>query len=349
MAWARDLWFTALACALLVACATAQTSNDNARLREYLQQHPEADANKDGVLTMQEAQAHRRQTQQGQARPQPQRPQPTHADVAYGDHPKLRFDLWLPESAEPTPLVLFIHGGGFSGGDKQAVDLGMLNQCLANGIAYASLNYRLTPEITAPQPYLDCARALQTIRSRAKEWNLDATRVVSTGGSAGAGISLWLAFHDDLADPNAEDPIAKESTRLLAVATNNGQCSYDPFWCESIGLPRLTQHGFFHPFYGIQRGQENTDEAKAKYAEAAPITYLTEDDPPVLMLYNRAPVEITAETDMGTIVHHPKFGLALQERMTALGLRCLVQWPGREEDAEPKTFGFLKGYLKPEA
>ncbi len=342
---ARSRWSAALACgSLFVACAAAQTSADNPRLQEYLAQHPEADASKDGVLTADEAQAHRRQAQPNQ--PQP-RPNPTHADVAYGDHPKLRFDLWLPESAEPTPLLLFIHGGGFSGGDKQGIDLSMLTRCLPDGIAYASLNYRLTPEVTSPQPFLDCARALQTIRHRAKEWNLDPTRVVSTGGSAGAGISLWLAFHDDLADPQAADPIARQSTRLLAVATSNGQCSYDPFWCESIGLPRLTQHGFFHPFYGLQRGQENSDEARAKYAEAAPITYLTKDDPPVLMRYGRAPVEITAETDLGTIVHHPRFGLALQERMQALGLRCLVQWPGREEDARPDTYGFLEEYLKP--
>jgi len=349
MRFARQHWTVAMACGLLLAaCAAAQTSADNPRLKEYLEQHPEADANKDGVLTMQEAQAHRRQTQQGQ-RQAPRRPEPTHANVAYGDNPKQVFDLWLPESTAPTPLLLFIHGGGFRGGDKQGIDAGMLSRALADGIAYASLNYRLTPEITSPQPFLDCGRALQTIRSRAKEWNLDPTKVVSTGGSAGAGISLWLGFHDDLADPDSDDPIARESTRLIAVATTNGQCSYDPYWCESIGLPRLTQHSFFFPFYGIEPGQEQSPEAKAKYAEAAPITYLTKDDPPVLMRYGRGDEPITDETDLNVIVHHPKFGLALQSKMKELGLRCLVQWPGREEDAEPEPYEFLKGYLKPEA
>ena len=55
--------------------------------------------------------------------------------------------------------------------------------------------------------------SLQTIRSKAKEWNLDPERIACYGGSAGAGISLWLAFHEDLADPNSDDPIARQSTQ----------------------------------------------------------------------------------------------------------------------------------------
>jgi acetyl esterase/lipase len=57
----------------------------------------------------------------------------------------------------------------------------------------------------------DGARAVQYLRSRAKEWNLDPARVAATGGSAGAGISLWLAFHADLADPKSKDPVARQS------------------------------------------------------------------------------------------------------------------------------------------
>src|SRR5918996_937532 len=82
----------------------------------------------------------------------------------------------------------------------------------------------------------DAARALQTIRSKAKEWNLDPKRVGATGGSAGACTSLWLAFHDDLADPKSDDPVARQSSRLTCAAVLGAQVSYDPRWIkEKIG------------------------------------------------------------------------------------------------------------------
>ena len=335
-----------IACLPLVA--QERTSENNPRLQEYLQRFPGADADKDGVLTRQEAQNHRREQRGPAARQRPPRPDPDIADFAYGPHEKQRFDLWQAESDAPTPLILFIHGGGFRGGDKQGINVQMLRQAREHGISYASLNYRLTSEVREPEPFLDCARALQTIRYHAAEWNLDPERIASTGGSAGAGISLWLAFHDDLADPEAEHPVAWQSTRLVCAAVTNGQCSYDPFFCESIGLPRVMEHPFFHPFYGIEPGEEETEEAKRRYAEAAPITYLSADDPPVMMEFGGRNDPVTEETSIGAIVHHPKFGLVLKERMEELGLRCVVHWRD-QEDAEPITaFEFLRSYLQPE-
>ena len=85
-----------------------------------------------------------------------------------------------------------------------------------DGISVVSVEYRFTDEATADGvvppvqgPLGDAARAIQFIRSKAKEWNLDKTRIGATGGSAGAASSLWLAFHDDLADPRSDDPVAR--------------------------------------------------------------------------------------------------------------------------------------------
>src|SRR5262249_58169250 len=77
-------------------------------------------------------------------------------------------------------------------------------------------------------PLQDAARALQFVRSRAKEWNIDKKRIGATGGSAGGCSSLWLAFHDDMADPDSKDPIARESTRLYCAAVNGAQTTLDP-------------------------------------------------------------------------------------------------------------------------
>src|SRR5262249_58540664 len=79
---------------------------------------------------------------------------------------------------------------------------------------------------------LDGARAIQFLRSKAAEWNLDPKKFAATGGSAGAGISLWVGFHDDLADPVSTDPVSWQSTRLTCMAVLGAQASYDPRWIQ---------------------------------------------------------------------------------------------------------------------
>ena len=83
-----------------------------------------------------------------------------------------------------------------------------------------AINYRYIAQAEADGvkppvkgPLGDAARALQFVRSKAAEWNIDKPRIGATGGSAGACSSLWLAFHPDMADPKSTDPVARESTR----------------------------------------------------------------------------------------------------------------------------------------
>ncbi len=146
------------------------------------------------------------------------KPKPDEADVAYGSHKRHVLDLWQAKSAKPTPLLIFIHGGGFRGGSKENLAPQLLDGCLKAGISVASINYRLSPEVAFPAHYQDSARAIQFLRHKAKEWNLDPQRVAASGGSAGAGTSLWIGFHDDLADPKSDDPVLRQSTRLTCMA-----------------------------------------------------------------------------------------------------------------------------------
>src|SRR5688500_9520140 len=101
------------------------------------------------------------------------KPAPDLADFKYGDHPRNVLDLWRPKGDGPFPLVLYIHGGGFMGGDKKSLGAPALQGYLDAGWAVAALNYRFTDAAPAPAQYLDCARALQTLRHRANEWKLD--------------------------------------------------------------------------------------------------------------------------------------------------------------------------------
>src|SRR4030095_4247082 len=134
------------------------------------------------------------------------KPKPDLVNEKYGTNERNVLDLWKAKSDKPTPLVIFIHGGGFRMGSKDQVPAPLIQKLLEAGISVASINYRLTDVAPYPAQMRDGARAVQYLRLKAKEFNLDPQTFAATGGSAGAGISLWLAFHNDLADKKAEDP-----------------------------------------------------------------------------------------------------------------------------------------------
>ncbi|MCB1233277.1 MAG: EF-hand domain-containing protein [Verrucomicrobiae bacterium] len=142
------------------------------RLAETLKRFPQADTDKDGTLSLDEArafQAKRREAAEQREKEGPRNPPPV-ADVAYGDHEKQRFDLWpVPGATEPTPLVVFIHGGGFRGGDKDAVNSNTVKTFHEAGIAYASMNYRLSDVGPYPIMMHDAARAFLGLERRADE------------------------------------------------------------------------------------------------------------------------------------------------------------------------------------
>lgn len=266
------------------------------------------------------------------------RNQPTHPDVKYGPAARNVMDLWLAKSDKPTPVLASIHGGGFRGGNKK-VHSGTLAECLKSGISVAAITYRLSDEAIAPAQFLDSARAIQFIRSMAKEWNLDTSRMAATGNSAGAGISLWLGFHDDLADPKSNDPVLRQSTRLTCVAVRNGQTSYDPRFLRDL-FPGTDpfQHSALAQLFGVDLNKLD-DLPKEKYKlfeEVSALPHLTKGDPPVLLMYD-------SEMD-NTGIHSPRFGKALQDKMDALGIECLVHTgiAKRNEDQTKLTMDFLK-------
>jgi acetyl esterase/lipase len=276
------------------------------------------------------------------------KPSPDFPDIKYGPHERNVLDFWKARSAAPAPLVLYIHGGGFRSGDKKSLPAASLKDYLDAGFAVAAVNYRLTDAAPSPAQYLDCGRALQYIRSRAKEWNIEPRLVASTGGSAGAGTSMWLGFHDDLADPGSADPVSRESTRLTCMAVGNGQPSYDPRFAERAGIPRpnFERHEFFLPFYGIKAEEIDTPKAYKLYEKAAPITYLTKDDPPAHLSYTFANEPTDANSNLGLVVHHPKLGLALEERMDALGIECVVQYRGQPGGERITPLAFIKKHFE---
>jgi acetyl esterase len=270
---------------------------------------------------------------------------PDQADVKYGPHERNVLDLWKAKSERPTPLVVFIHGGGFHAGSKEAVPPALIDGLLTQGISVMSVNYRLSPAVAFPAHYMDCARAIQFARSKAKDWNLDPKRVAASGGSAGAGTSLWLAFHDDLADPKSDDPVRRQSTRLTCVAVLGAQSTYDPRVIKEWVGEAAARHPALTGFYGLKADELDTPKAHKLYEQASPVTHLTKDDPPVYAWYNEARA-LPKDPKPGNGIHHINFGLKLKEQMDRLGIECVVRHQDEGADPLKETVAFLAKHLK---
>ncbi|MDZ4287145.1 MAG: alpha/beta hydrolase [Prosthecobacter sp.] len=274
-----------------------------------------------------------------------QLPTPDLTNERYGPHERHVLDLWKAKSETPTPLVVYIHGGGFRAGSKESISNGMLIALLAKGVSVMAVNYRFSPEVTFPAHYMDCARAIQYARSHAAEWNLDPKRIGATGSSAGAGTSLWLGLHDDMADPGNADPIMRQSTRLSCMAVMGAQSTYDPLVIKEWIGEAAARHPALEGFYGLTWDQYGTPAAREMFKKAAAITYLTRDDPPVIAFYSEPRGPLPADAKPGQGIHHINFGLKLKEQMDKLGIECTIRHRDEGPNVDQETVDFFLKHL----
>ncbi len=272
-------------------------------------------------------------------------PPPTYENIAYGPHERNVLDLWLAKSDKPTPLVIFMHGGGFRRGDKEGVrGRPVIQQCLDAGVSFASINYRFLEHAGLPDILRDAGRSIQFLRSRAGDWSLDPQRIAIYGSSAGAGTSMWLAFHDDLADPSSDDPVLRQSSRPTAAGSLDGQVSYDlREWNHYVGAaPYERPPADFLAFYGFKNQAESeTPTADRVMKDCAMIHLISSDDPPVAIACARPD---GPSADRGHYLHHPKHSTALADECKDKGVECLLvlqtDTADREKQAE-RVVGFL--------
>lgn len=258
----------------------------------------------------------------------PKQVAPTHADVSYGPQAMNVLDFWQAAGEGPRPLLIYIHGGGWIGGDKQQAPAAF-RPFLDKGISYAAINYRLTGEAPLPAPVHDAARAVQFLRSKAKEWNIDSNRIALTGGSAGACTSMWILFHDDLADPGSDDPVLRESTRVSAAAVSVGQTSIDPKVIEPWLGKNVLQHRMINMAVGeptIEGAMQNYEQHRALYVEFSPYNHVDGQDPPLFMTYGNN-MKLPSE-NAGHGIHHPVYGVKLKEKSDEVGHECYLLIPG---------------------
>jgi hypothetical protein len=268
-------------------------------------------------------------------------PTPHVRDESYGPHERNVLDLWMTESSKPAPLLVFIHGGAFMGGDKGNAPPTLVTGCLDAGISVASINYRLSDQAPYPAPMRDGARAVQFLRNRAGDWNLDGSRFAAGGGSAGGGISLWIGFHEDLAESSSDDPVMRESTRLVCMVCTGTQSSYDPNFIHSHISGPAYLHEALQKLFRTAPEDFDKPEARRMFADASSINHLSEGDPPVYLGYGTPNLPMTEELSPGEGIHHPRFGELLKEKMDRLGIECVLRYREDFQDLEEARSGFF--------
>jgi len=291
----------------------------------------------------------------------PARPTPTVADYVYGtESARQKIDFWQAKSDLPTPVVVLIHGGGWVNGDKTGYGNNVIRAYLDAGISVAAINYRFIAEAMEQKiepPVKGClhdaARAIQTIRAQAKEWNIDPQRIGASGSSAGACTSIWLAAHDDLADPNSEDLVARQSSRLLAVAVTGAQTSLDPIELREW-MPNAVYggHAFGFAAKGRSRPQEfdllleNRDQVKHWFAEYSPIELISQDDGKFFLEYPNQKTEPILGGKEPDPTHSAIYGIKFSERCQAKGVSCELVYPGYTNSKFKNVSEFLIHHLK---
>ena len=186
--------------------------------------------------------------------------------------------------------------------------------------------------------------------ARPSEWNIDKTRIGAIGGSAGACSSLWLAFHDDMADPKSSDPIARESTRLTCAAVNVAQTSLDPKQMKEW-TPNSNYGGHAFGFTGDSKKRPVAIPAVPPGARQDPAV-----DQGILTLRTghggrsadlpqlRPPPALGQEQKDPT--HTANFGVKLQEKCRSVGVECHLAYPGAADLKYHSVSEFLIAKLK---
>lgn len=122
-------------------------------------------------------------------------------DQPYGAHPRQQFDLYAKPETKGAPIVIYIPGGGFSGGDKRQDETYFRNVgrfFASKGLVAITANYRLSPEVSWPAGSQDLATLVAHVKAHAAEFGGDAKRIVIFGHSAGAAHVASYVFDPDL-------------------------------------------------------------------------------------------------------------------------------------------------------
>ena len=279
---------------------------------------------------------------------------------AYGVHERNTFDILLPNNDSTHGLVIFIHGGGFFQGDKSAVYNRKhdIKYFLDHNVAVATINYRFAASndsLGVKASLNDVQRAIQFFRFNASRYNIDKERLACYGSSAGAGSSLYFAFHDDLA-LEGDTTLLGESTRLKCVGAMSTQSTYNVFrWKRIIPYMRLVfllkgkqiKHSAAN-FYGYQ-DYKSFKGGKKEISESLDMLSMIDAQDPPIYLMNL--LEGNFPKNDNIIQHHRKHAVAVSKMLNKYGVENHLYTSKAvemEKDISFKLSAFIVKHLQEE-
>lgn len=205
-------------------------------------------------------------------------------EYATADGKRLLLDLYLPEGAGPHPVIVWVHGGGWLAGNKNG---GPAVRQATRGYAVASINYRLSFEAKFPAQIEDCKAAVRWLRANAARYNLNPDRIGAWGSSAGGHLVALLGTTAGVADLEGAGGNSEQSSRVQAVVDWFGptdllkMSEQTPDFCVPLDHDSPLSPESQLIGCAIQTCKERTDRAN-------PMRYVTDDDPPFLIMHGTA-------------------------------------------------------------
>ncbi|MBI3698110.1 MAG: alpha/beta hydrolase [Acidobacteria bacterium] len=189
----------------------------------------------------------------------------TDVEFAVAGDVHLTLDAWVPEGKGPFAAVIVVHGGGFTNGDKQTYVKPLFEPLTQGGFAWFTINYRLAPQYHFPAAVEDVERAVEYVKSHAREYRVDPKRIALMGESAGGHLVSFVGAQN------------KRASRVAAVVS-----FYGPHDLETRAVQSKALRDSEKAFLGLT---ELNDETLRALREASPITYVKKGMPPFLLIH----------------------------------------------------------------
>ena len=152
----------------------------------------------------------------------------------------LLLDLYLPETIDkPAPVIVYVHGGGWIGGDKHEVLFGI--ELVKRGYAMVSINYRFSNEAVYPAQIYDCKAAVRWVRAHSKFYNLDGAHIGAWGASAGGHLVALLGTTGGVKELEGDEGNPDQSSKVQAVCDWFGPTDFSKI-NEEYGQTGMQRH-----------------------------------------------------------------------------------------------------------
>ncbi|MFK7778849.1 MAG: prolyl oligopeptidase family serine peptidase, partial [Gimesia sp.] len=263
-------------------------------------------------------------------------------DVSFlGEERTEKLDLYLPDPTYqigPYPAIVIIHGGGWHGGDKGARrEINIGTNLAKAGYVCASINYQLAKKQSKFTDHLkqvwpgnlqDCKTAVRFLRKHADKYQIDADHIGAIGGSAGGHLVSILATTGDDTKLGPQEKYPEFSSSIQAVVPMYGVH-------DLIALAKT--RGILSSF---------TEAEKELSQQASPVTHLSQDDPPFLILHGTKD-RLVPVVQSELLLEALKKGNIPAELLIIEGAPHSFHLQPKQRDLRPKVIGFFDKHLKP--